>query len=387
MIVAAILFAGCTDNSYKGIESEMAADEALPVHIVVGDPGDILHSKGSGAMDDEDDAVWEGRTINVFAFKRDLNSDYSKVSATGHDDCLIDGSIDTDGSLGGKEATVNAHNSYITWNKDEKTIYYLPGTQPYDFFAYFTDSPISDSNIYRGQEEVRITLDIDGSTDLMTAHASLTEEQLNRPGFTDMDKMNLNSYYFSAWTAKRNIHPVFYFDHHLTRFDFEMRSGWEDADDIIIDSLVIVSRRKAVFTVAHKNPSRLGIDVSGAPYERTALAENDGTQFRKDYWKLDYVEGSDEMTKIGGSLMVAPDLTYDAYLYLKQNLSTGVVKSHENHIALKSSEGRFSAGSQYVVSAVVYGLTEVEVSVTLTEWEDGGSVDIESDKPLTGKQK
>ena len=59
---------GCVDNSYKGIVSEMSADEELPVHIIVGDPGDILESKGTGAMEDGDAAVWKGKTINVLAF-------------------------------------------------------------------------------------------------------------------------------------------------------------------------------------------------------------------------------------------------------------------------------------------------------------------------------
>lgn len=380
MIISAIMLAGCTDNSYKGIVSEMSADEELPIHIVVGDPGDILQSKGSGPMEDGDDAVWEGKTIHVFAFKRDLNSDYSMVSASGHDDCLIDGSPDTDGCLGGKEATVNTHDSYITWKKDDRTMYYRPGTQPYDFFAYYTDAPVPDSDIYRGKEDVRIMLDIDGSTDIMSAYASLTDEQLNRPGFSEMDKVDLNTYSFSAWSAKRNIHPVFYFDHHLTRFEFEMRAGWEDADNITIDSLVIISKRKAVFTVAHKNPSRLGLDLTGAPYDRTALSNADGSPFAKDQWKLVYTPGNEEMTKVGGSLMVAPDIKYDAYLYLKQNMDTGVVKTHENHINLTSSEGRFTAGSQYLVSAVVYGLTSVDISVTMARWQEGGNVNVGSDK-------
>ena len=72
-----LLLTGCVDKSYKGVLSEMLADEELPVQIIIGDPGDILESKGSGALEDSDPTVWEGKTIHIYAFKRDINSDYS----------------------------------------------------------------------------------------------------------------------------------------------------------------------------------------------------------------------------------------------------------------------------------------------------------------------
>lgn len=378
--IMALCLTACVDKSYSGIVSEMTADEQLPVHIIVGDPGDILESKGSGAIEDGDQAVWEGRTINVFAFRRDLESDYSMVSASGHDDCLIDGSIDRDGCLGGKEATVNREDSYIRWTGSEDLVYYYPGQQPYDFFAYYTDGPVADSDIYRGKEDVRIMLDIDGSSDIMSAYASLTEEQLGRPSFSDMDRIDLGTYSFSAWSAKRNIHPVFYFNHHLVRFDFVIRAGWESAETIIIDSLVIKAKDKAVFTVAHKNPSRMGLDFSASDYGRIPLSEKDGSPLRKDFWKPEFTQEGVEMKPLGGSLMVAPDVRYDAYLYLKEHMDDGEIKTHENHINLICDEGHFDSGAQYEVKATIFGLTSVNISVNLAKWEEGGSVNIGSDK-------
>lgn len=371
---------GCVDNSYKGIVSEMSADEELPVHIIVGDPGDILESKGTGAMEDGDAAVWKGKTINVFAFKRDLNSNYSNISAEGHDDCLIDGSCDRKGCLGGKEATVNSEDSYITWTGSDDLVYYKPGNQPYDFFAYYTDNEIADSDIYRSKEDVRIKLDIDGCSDIMSAYASLTEEQLGRPVFSDMDRLDLNAYSFSAWSAKRNIHPVFYFKHHLVRFNFVIRAGWESAQTIIIDSLVIKAKDKAVFTVAHKNPSRTGLDFTGSDYGRIPLSETDGSPLRKDFWKPEILQENEEMKPLGGSLMVAPDAKYEAYLYLKEHMENGEIKTHENRISLISEEGYFDAGSHYLVKATIFGLTSIDITVTLDQWIDGGNINIGNDK-------
>ena len=78
--------------------------------------------------------------------------------------------------------------------------------------------------------------------------------------------------------------------------------------------------------------------------------------------------------------MVAPDVKYDAYLYLKEHMDNGEIKTHENHINLTCAEGRFDAGSHYLVKATIFGLTSVDITVTLDQWEDGGNVNIGSDK-------
>ena len=88
----------------------------------------------------------------------------------------------------------------------------------------------------------------------------------------------------------------------------------------------------------------------------------------------------EEMTKLGGSLMIAPDITYEASLYLKQQMEDGEVKTHQNLISLVSSEGQFTAGSQYLVSATIYGLTSIDISVKTTDWQEGGSIDVGNDK-------
>ena len=387
VLLALCLFtASCADKSYEGIESEMTGEEEMLVHIIIGDSGDIMmsktpdtHSKGSGPIEDEDVAIWNGKTINIFAFKRDFGTDYSLTSASKNQDCLIDGSRDKNDCLGGKEATINTNDFHIQWSGKEDAVYYNRGEDPYDFFAYYTDNPIADTQIYRSREAVSIDVDIDGSTDFMSAYAELTDDQLNKPGYSDKDIQDIKSYSFSSWSARRNIHPVFYFRHHLTRFDFVMKAGWEAAENIFIDSLVIKSRKKATFTVAHKNPARLGLDFSGAKHERIQLSEADGSPLRKDYWQPKLNLTDDEMEHLGGSLLVAPDVQYDAYLYLKEQ-KDGKTITHENKINIVSSEGRFEAGSQYLVKATIYGLTSVDITVTLEKWQDGGSTSIGTDK-------
>lgn len=380
IVAIVLLLAGCTDYSYTGIVSELNVEDELPVRAMVGDPGQI-EIKGSGALDDRADDMWMGRTINVYSFRRDIKADYRGTSAQPGSDCLIDGSCDSEGCLAGKQATVNALDSYITWTGEQNVVFYTDKEEPYDFFAYHLDAPIADKDIYRSNDEVRMMIEIDGSMDVMSAYAELTEEQLDRPEFTEMDKAELKAYSFSLFTAKRNIQPVFYFNHHLTRLDFVIKAGRESSEDIIIDSLVVTSKTKASFTAAHKNPSRLGLDFSiDTERKRLALTEKDGSPLRKDFWKPEFTAEGKEMQPLGGSMLVAPDIQYDAWLYLKEFKEGGKVMTHANHINLVCSDGRFDEGSRYEVKATIFGLTSVDVTVNLQEWTEAGGIEIGNDK-------
>lgn len=369
-----ICLASCTDNSYKGIESDMDKGEQLPVHIIVGDAGEIVEAKGSGAMEDGDPKVWEGKTINVLAFRRDLKADFGVNAASGNDDCLIDGSLDRGNVLGGKEAYVNELDSYITWKDPEEVIYYRQDNHPYDFYAYYIDQDTDDKDIYRTKEGVMIMMEIDGHQDVMSAHATLTEEQLSRPGYTELDKAELETYSFSAYSAKRNIHPVLYFRHHLTRLDFEMSAGAADSESIMIDSIVVRSKSKAVFTVAHKNPANMGMDFSGSHnYTGLVLPEADGSKLRLDTWHPVMGEdGKPVRTKIGGSLLLAPDSRFNFSIHVKENKPDGSVLRYEHRLNLNSPEGYFGEGNQHVVHLTVYGLEEISISVELQKWQEGG---------------
>ena len=382
LLLAAICLASCTDKSYQGIESDMDTGEELPVHIIVGDADEIVESKGSGAMEDGDSKVWEGKTINVFAFRRDLSSDYSINSASGNDDCLIDASMDREGALGGKEAYVNGLDSYITWRDQEDVIYYRTDGHPYDFFAYYIDQDTADEDISRSKEDVRIMMDIDGHQDVMSSYATLTEEQLSRPGYTEFDKIELETYSFSSYSAKRNIHPVFYFKHHLTRIDFEMSAGSFESENIMIDSIVVQSKTKAIFTVAHMIPSNMGLDFSiSRDYKGLALPEADGSKLRLDTWHpIMGEDGKPVRTKIGGCLLIAPDSKYQLSIHVKENKPDGSVLRYENRLSLSSPEGYFGEGNQYAVHLTVYGVAEISINVELQKWQEGGNITFDEEQ-------
>ena len=246
---------------------------------------------------------------------------------------------------------------------------------PYDFFAYYIDQDTADEDISRSKEDVRIMMDIDGHQDVMSSYATLTEEQLSRPGYTEFDKIELETYSFSSYSAKRNIHPVFYFKHHLTRIDFEMSAGSFESENIMIDSIVVQSKTKAIFTVAHKNPSNMGLDFSiSRDYKGLALPEADGSKLRLDTWHpIMGEDGNPVRTKIGGCLLLAPDKKYQLSVHVKENKPDGSVLRYENRLSLSSPEGYFGEGNQYAVHLTVYGIAEIAINVELKKWQEGGN--------------
>ena len=259
LLLAMLLLTGCLDDSYRGAPENLYGygSQAIPVVVALGDPSGGL-AKGAGAIDNMEQ--WDGKYIYVYAFNRkDLNS-FSSYSYARRDKCLVDGSVEDKNSKAGKKARLAADDSYAKWELDEPDMIYPAGDKSktsFDFFAYYLDD-IEPSNtaFKRTDNSVSIDIEIDGSQDIMSSKAELNDDQL-RP-FTEKDRVSVLENAFSFYTAQRNIAPTFLFKHHLTRLEFEIISGMvsERPKRIIVHSLGVKSKHKAVFTVADKDGNK-----------------------------------------------------------------------------------------------------------------------------------
>lgn len=389
----------CSDDSYRGsADAEWVEEELVPVMVVVGDPDHLIVSpetpetpegKGSGAVDNDSEDAWQDASIYVYAFKRDLQSDFRMTSMEGNGWCLVDGATDEVGSLAGKRARIGRLDAYVTWEGAVRSIYYPQGNTPYDFYAYYIDDiEVTQEQITRTEEAVQLEVEIDGSQDLMTSKAELTDEQLYREDFTDEQRLDVMNYSYSSYTAKLNIQPVLYFKHHLSRLRFEIYPGREVANGVYVDSITVCSRTKAVFTVAAKAENSMGADFSAdSTYKRLALREEDGSRLRRDFYHTNYTGDFNlplyerDGVQVGGSLLVAPDTQYEAHIYLKeQRKEGGVTYTYENIVPLTCNEGRFEPGKQYTVRIGIYGMMEVDVGVEVVPWGYGGSLVIDGEE-------
>ena len=386
-----LMLFSCTDKSYRGsADTQFSPEESRLVIMSVGNTDNII-LKGSGAIENGDYDVWDGKPIYVYAFKRDLMTSFAATSMDDSESCLIDASRDELGSLAGKRAKVGMLDAYVVWDGIEKAVYYHPGNYPYDFYAYYIDNmEVPSEQISRTDDSVSFPVEIDGSTDFMSAKAELTEEQLYRQDFTDEERFDIINYAYSAYTAALDIHPVVYFKHLLTRLSFDIYPGREEANNVYIDSIKVLSRTAATFTVAHKQDSRLGLDFSGSDVRSPLwLAEPDGTPLKLDTYHTDYTGDFSvpvyerDSVSVGGSLLVAPDREYEMHIYLKER-SGGSLKTYELVTSLTNSQRIFYAGDHYRVRLAVYGLYEMDISAKLVPWTYGGEIIIDNDKPPAG---
>lgn len=393
-VILLALVTGCTDSSYDGILPDGSSvyteddSEHLTVQLAMGTPDDII-TRGSGAIDYDIDLPWKDKDIYFYAFLRDMNTSFSTLSAENNRDCLIDGSIDEEGSLLGKRARKNLYDAFINWTGTDRTILYPAGDLPYDFYGYYIDDAEIIGEVERTDYAVRFPVQIDGSQDLMSAKAELTEEQLANTSFDEEETELILSHAYSQYTAQRDIHPTFLFKHHLTRLRFEIYSGLPKGETVYVDSIRVSSRTKCVFTVAHQNGENMGLDFSQFNgYSMLKLTERDGSALQPDTYHP--ASGSDyslpvyerEKVEVGGSVLAAPETEYTINLHFKETKESGEVHTHNNELVIRHSSGNFMAGNQYVVRVAVYGLLDVNVTVDLEPWEDGGSIVIDEEEPI-----
>ena len=95
------------------------------------------------------------------------------------------------------------------------------------------------------------------------------------------------------------------------------------------------------------------------------------------------------LSAVGEDVLLYPEASYTIKIYTEQDKNKngntddeGEKWSEEFPIAL--SEGSFVAGSMYDINITVRGLQEITVQASLTPWENGGSIEVDSDN--TGKK-
>lgn len=387
-VCTASALAACADNSYKGVDGQVISypEETLPVLISVGDPAYTPTTKGSGATD-QSSSSWYDANVYVYAFKRDMTTDFGTLSIDDNATCLLDGSSNN-GSKLGRKAVINRNETYISWVDNQENVLYHANNLPYDFFGYFIDDlAIGEEDVARTAEGIKLKVKIDGTQDLMSARAALTEEQLNRKAFDEEERANIKEWSYSLYTALRNVHPVMIFKHHLSRFIFRIYPATQKANDVVLEEIKVASKREGWFTVAHSVTNNMGVDFSAdTPYEDVLLTEEKGQPLLNDTYRTNYQGDFSEslydrpFVRIGESLMLPPgEVSYSCIVRLKQTID-GQEHIFDSRVPLTNNGDSFKAGTQYIVKLAIYGLQEVGVSVSPVPWNDGGDITIDPDK-------
>ena len=365
----------CTDKAWEGITDEQYddLDMGVPVPVVI-TMGSLQngYTKGTGAVDAEDGKLWKDVDVYVYAFKKDAES-YSRPASDNNQDTLVDASLDDPESALGRKAKYEGLDGYITWENARQDAYYPLGKEPYDFFAYYLDdAEVDASSVTRSGTSVSFPVEIDGSRDLMTAHAEFSREQVAGRGFSEDEILLLEQYSFSSWTARRNVNPVLQFKHHLTRLRFEIYPGLPGSNEVYVNEVRVKSKTSAQFTVASSDPSQMGLDFGiSSTRSDLFLCEQDGSPLKQDTYHTQY-EGDYSIpiferqgVQVGGTILVAPDTSYEIALTNYEAKIEKVV--HPLPFTISLAEG-FKPGHQYVVKMAIYEMMSVDITVDVEPW-------------------
>lgn len=387
MLVAALLLS-CADRAWVGVvEGEYDdSEDLLPVPVLVG-VGDPDQTRGSGAVDADEGHPFMDVDLYVYAFNRSTEAPFTSIARTNPSDCIIDASLDTPGSRAGRKAHFNGTDLYVDWVDAASSTYYPTGSQDsYDFYAYFLDdSPAS--SVTRYADKVTMQVEIDGARDIMSGRAVFSEISLPS-SFSDTEKALLRQRAFSAYTARRGVNPVLTFRHHLTRLRFEIYPSSEDAHTVMINSIRVKSRHTGIFTAVARNEEDEGLDFSRSDYSWLYLPEADGSTLKRDTYHT--IEGSDlslpiyqrQKVQVGGTLLVAPDQSYETEVELFEAKGDGY--EGFSLLQLSSPEG-FLPGHQYVVRIAIYGMLKPQIQVEMEPWGTGGRFILDDEDKYTPK--
>lgn len=108
---------------------------------------------------------------------------------------------------------------------EDGTINYYPPQGNFDFFGYHGDDAVADNaTIAKTTTLWTVPFTINGTQDLMSTKAKLTNDDV-----TNMGTGSRALDYYSAYAARKEVHPTLTFKHLLTRLQFSVIAGNKSA--------------------------------------------------------------------------------------------------------------------------------------------------------------
>lgn len=268
-------------------------------------------------------------------------------------------------------------------------------------------------------------LTLDGTQDIMLATTDKEVDALARSRYLDSETYQTNleltkddlgeyieaSRIYSAHAARRGVNPDLIFEHQLSRITFYIKKGGSvPSSDITMAGIDLFDYYEGTLTIAD-GVSGLGGARGLAPVNTGKLSAQ-GTNFNFDLaWQDDMFKENEtpdadyqkyiktvrqaedvntpitaadgihpykEPNKFGQSVLVFPGREkIDMILKIMQVGATAIgYRPYKTHLEIKNDPDEngqpvlFEAGKNYNVYLTVYGLEEVRISVTLTEWDD-----------------
>ena len=258
---------------------------------------------------------------------------------------------------------------------------------------------------------------IDGGQDIMLAKAD-TAYAARKAFGENLERKPAgwkSGYAFSAYAARREVHPILQFEHQLVQLVFKVESGTDfgSSPQLYVDKVAVnkVNTKANLYIASVEIPQGLYdfAAASGDDVNKDVLlvqqASSTGQNGLEVLQKVNVPSLNDDAKTIGAPLMLFPEDSYEIALTLSQ---TGVTQDVEplvrtiNIADVKvlvqdesgknpedsgytptygaTSQSKFEAGYSYVITIKVYGLESVDITAELAPWKEGGKIDIDTDE-------
>ena len=297
--------------------------------------------------------------------------------------------------------------NYLSYTNGQKKYYPVDGTYS-DFFVFYVDDAATIKAVEEKSEENEEYdggpfLDTENSTMTVNFTINGTQDLLAGKANNGSQIANSERTGFSAKTARSGLIPSIPMKHLLTRLTFDVKAGDKNADGIKIDSIAILSRSKGKLIVAYdeegtKDPAEL-IEWKGEEEKKDTLylycdnaTATDGSksklELKDELLTINWDEASQAAQKVGHAMFVEPNqkeyvliVSYRMPYQAGNDIEDRYLPMTEKYKVRLGADQVLELGKSYNVVITVYGLSEIELTTTLEEWEDGGDIDIDTADP------
>lgn len=253
LALTAGLFASCSSDEVA-LAPQMNVDDSqkAPIELKLGSLSSVTRGTGTvGSLAGAGDNVWAGQKFNVYMFDKgtltlaldELGNPVYENQEFASPNILAGLDANTSAKVVAAAGTdIDGTNTVQDPNPDGLTLTevngYFPQSGNFDFWAYRLDGAATGAPALNATSDAMVVpFTITGSEDIMVAKAAptTTEEATKQPadashaepyyhlGATAADDV-LESQVYSAYAARRGMHPHLNFQHLLSRLTFNVKS-------------------------------------------------------------------------------------------------------------------------------------------------------------------
>lgn len=372
----------------------------VPVQFGLASPAYSVTTKSAGGLDD-----WNNTTLYVFGYNRTAE-DFTEVNA------LI---YNVKATAVNETDVLEVKHDVSDDQSGTLEPFFYNGTTVYDFYGYHVDdaatqSPDTDPTPVVVTEDsqdvdgttltkgVYVKFTLNGAQDLLLAKAVPQADIDATSGAAAAGVTSDNAY--SAFAARRGVHPTLNFTHQLARFKFQVRSGSESGNNVKVNSIKILNQQATGYLkVVGENPGITdAADVEDVSFELMQFNSGSGTMEplgpvsfpEENKWSEEQPETTP--IQVGESIMVMPGqascnfeiATASSDFETPINPLEFTIKANQLVVSEGEAPDTFEAGNFYTITIVIYGPEDIEITAKLEDWNDGGNVEWDPDKPQAG---